>query len=564
MSQHPEQECSASTGHSSAKTAIHMLVGLTFLIIGTALVFHVQLFSGLRLMQPDSSDPRLVNYVLERNHQWFLGQRSDEGFWSPPFLYPWKDIGTHTESLLGVQPFFSAWRLAGVRTETSYQLCSIGLLVGCYIATWIFLRRGCDFGPIPATVGAFVFAFSNPRSAQIGHVQMFAHYATPLAFMGLVLEFREGRFDHTRWQWIWLFSISVVVQFYASVYLVWFLLLFLVLTLAVALLLPPTRAALLSSLRCKSKIWAAALAFAGLASLPLFVPYLRASRKLPGSSFAEVFALLPQPESFLYAGYGNWIGNFVGLNQWKPIATLQFPWEHALSPGCVTTVAALAGLWIQRRSRLTQLSVITAAIMLLVMVRWPGGFTLWRWVFEVLPGAEAIRAVSRVGLLLLLIVSYGVASTIAVVMRKWGTVAAAGLVLLIFTEQGQTQRWYDKHESMHRARTIARALPEHCEVFFYTGLIDGDHSIVNNQLDAMWAGLVAGVPTVNGYTGHQPPGWWEAVGDAMNLTAEPEALSRLASTISQAGATADSLCVVRIHFEKSHAAYSEVLSIPLE
>lgn len=564
MIRRPEQEDSVPERTSLKRKAIPALVGLTFLIAGTSLVFHVQLFSGLRHMQPDSTDPRLVNYVLERNHQWFRGLRADERFWSPPFFYPWKNVGTYTDSMLGMQPFFSAWRIAGFSTETSYQLCSMSLLVGCFIAAWVFLRRGCDFGPVPAAIGAFVFAFANPRSAQIGHIQMFAHYATPLAVMGLVLEFREGRFESRRWKWIWLFSLGAVVQFYCSVYLAWFLLQFLVFAFSVALLLPPARSALVASLRCKPMTWVAALAFTGLASLPLLIPYLQASRALPGNSFSEVFPLLPQPVSFLYTGYGNWIGNIIGLNEWRPIATLQSPWEHALSPGYITSAVALAGLWIRRRNPFTQLSMIAAAFLLLLMMRWPGDFTLWKWVFEVLPGADAFRAISRVGLLLLLIASYGVASTIDVVTKKWGAMAAAALALIVVIEQGQTQMRYEKHEQTRRSMTIAQALPKNCEAFFYTGLTDGRHFIAKNQLDAMWAGLMSGVPTVNGYTGYSPVGWWKAVGDTLTLTPEPDALTHLATELSRAGATAESLCLVRIRFEQSYAVNSEVLSIPIK
>ena len=544
-------------------TAIPVLVALAFMLLGTFLVFHVQLLSGFRYMQPDSTDPRLVNYVLERNHEWLLGLRPDEGFWSPPFCYPWKNIGTHTDSMLGMQPFFSLWKIAGVSTETSYQLCSMGLLVGCFLAAWILLRRGCEFGALPAAVGAFVFAFASPRSAQIGHVQLFAHYATPLAVLGLVLEFREGRFNPRRWQWVWLFSVAAVVQLYGSVYLAWFLLLFLMFAFAVALLLPPARSALVDSLRCKPKSWVTALAFAGLASLPLIIPYVQESRRILGSSFSEVFPLLPQPESFLYTGYGNWIGHFLGLDQWRPIATLPYLWEHAMSPGYVTTLVALAGLWIRRRKPLTLLFVGAAAIALLLMMRWPGGFTLWKWVYEIIPGANAFRAMTRVGLPLLLIASYGVASTIALMTKKWGTVPAIALALFVAFEQGQTQMRYEKREPAIRSMTIARTVPKGCEVFFYTGLINGRQSIVHNQVDAMWAGLIADVPTVNGYTGYQPSGWWEAVGGATALTPEHDALMDLANGLSRAGATAKSLCIVRIRFEGSHAVSSEVLSIPI-
>ena len=547
-----------------SKTSLYsVVIAVAFLVIGTVLVFHVQLFSGLRFMQPDDTDPRLVNYILERNHQWFLGQRPDEDFWSPPFCYPWQDLGTHTESMLGLQPFFSPWRVAGLTTETAYQLCSMGLLMACFLSAFLLFSRGCRFGALPAAAGAFIFAFAGPRAAQIGHIQLFAHYATPLAVLGLVQEYRLGRFDSRRWQWIFLFCASTVIQFYGSIYLTWFFVVFLGFALIVALLWNETRSVLSHSLRTKGQIWIGGIVLSVLASLPLLIPYLAASKRLPGSTFADVFPLLPQPESFLYQGYGSWVGRFLGVHSWPPIATLQYMWEHAMSPGYVTTLMAIIGLWVRRREPLARICLCVASVVLLLVMRWPGGFTLWRWVFEVLPGANAIRAMTRISVPILLIVGYGVAASLSLITRKWGTLPAALLAGLMAFEQGQTQLKFDRLVPAARSQAIAGIIPDGCQTFFYTGTIDGDQSIMRNQIDAMWAGLYTSVPTVNGYTGYLPPGWWETVAGAMGESPSTDALAILTQGVADRGGAASSLSWVRVSFQGTTVADSEVRTIPV-
>jgi hypothetical protein len=225
----------------------------------------------------------LNNYILERNHQWFAGER-DEGFWDPPFFHPWKGVGAHTESLIGAQPFYSLWRVIGLPPGVSYQLCAMGLLGACYLAMWFLLRKGFSLGPLSAAAGAFLFAFSSPRSHQIAHIQLFAHFAMPLAVLGLVREFRDGRNEPRRWRWVALFAGAMAIQLYSCVYLTWFSCLMLVCAAAMALIWPRARSTLLASLCCKPLTWFAACLGAMVIGMPLLLRYLSAADRTSGTS----------------------------------------------------------------------------------------------------------------------------------------------------------------------------------------------------------------------------------------------------------------------------------------
>ncbi|HEX7507046.1 MAG TPA: hypothetical protein VF550_09760, partial [Polyangia bacterium] len=58
-------------------------------------------------------------------------------------------------------------------------------------------------------------------------------------------------------------------------------------------------------------------------------------------------------------------------------------------------------------------------------------------------------------------------------------------------------------------KAVERELGPQCKYFFYAPILKSDSfpGVWKYQIDAMWAQLEGGVPTVNGYSGNVPPGW---------------------------------------------------------
>ena len=92
---------------------------------------------------------------------------------------------------------------------------------------------------------------------------------------------------------------------------------------------------------------------------------------------------------------------------------------------------------------------------------------------------------------------------------------------------------------------LAAVIPDQCEVFFYSPISPGTADLANNQIDAMWAGLRVNIPTVNGYSGYPPRGWWRTVHQAVGRNPRPGAEKNLTRGLAEAGATADSVCWIR-------------------
>jgi hypothetical protein len=127
-------------------------------------------------------------------------------------------------------------------------------------------------------------------------------------------------------------------------------------------------------------------------------------------------------------------------------------------------------------------------------------------VYAVVPGARGIRAVPRVGLVVLVAWAAGLALAVDGLARSRARVAAAALAVLCLLEQGVAYVHFVPALDRERVDRIAREVPAGCPAFVYTPPPDG-WPPWHAQIDALWVADVARVPTLNGYSGNSPPGW---------------------------------------------------------
>jgi hypothetical protein len=91
--------------------------------------------------------------------------------------------------------------------------------------------------------------------------------------------------------------------------------------------------------------------------------------------------------------------------------------------------------------------------------------------------------------------------------RRWQLALAYLLALAPLAENwSHCPAEVSRDEIVARAQFVADRVPDDCTVFFWRGQNATDPTYVI-QLDAMWAALELGKPTVNGYSGHDPPAW---------------------------------------------------------
>jgi hypothetical protein len=219
-------------------------------------------------------------------------------------------------------------------------------------------------------------------------------------------------------------------------------------------------------------------------------------------------------------------------------------WEQRIGLGLVTTFVLVWSVWKEPRGSALRWLAGTLLALVLVSLLYRWRVSPWALVFRVVPGANSIRAVSRLGLLALIPAAAALARFTDrgwASRWRWAVPAVAAVCLL---EQARSQPSYDKKMARDWSEAVARRVNPRCRAFFYSPP-PSPRLAVETQLDAMWASLETGVPTVNGYSSNLPPGWHlldHAVGGAADADRLGKALGEWARAHSMDPGT---LCWIR-------------------
>jgi hypothetical protein len=515
---------------------------------GVVMAHHPMILSGLRRVQTDLGDTRLNNYILEHGYRWSVGSPGHAEFWSPPFFFPARNVAAYSDILLGVAPIYGVIRALGCPPDTSFQVWMIAVSALNYLAAYHLLRRRFGLGVPASCAGAFLFAFGAPRVNQAGHQQLLPQFLSLVTIDALLGLFPgEGAAPRRRVLSWAVAALGVVAQLYAGFYLGWFLLLALGIAAIAAVMMRSTRGAFLSVLRRDAPILLVVATAGVLLLRPLIVHYLAAQREVGERPFAQVIPYMPGWGALFHLGPENWL---YGWLSWLGVSPSVGEAEKRLGIGLVTTSACAAGLYWSLGRPAVRLVVAVGLALLACIMPMPQGLGLglgvasalvavawrgprrrmfasalvvvlmgalvywigpWGWsvLYRYVPGASAMRAVSRAGLMLLIPWSIGLGLFVESMLARRRPFGALVVALLCLLEQGVTTRSYDKGEARATVAAIARRVDRRDAAFFYSPheAPPPGYPHYNYQVDAMWAGLESGVPTVNGYSGHNPPDW---------------------------------------------------------
>jgi hypothetical protein len=165
------------------------------------------------------------------------------------------------------------------------------------------------------------------------------------------------------------------------------------------------------------------------------------------------------------------------------------------------------------RRRLVGAMLLVAAVAIVLPVEW-GPFSLWRGVYEVVPGAGALRVAGRLWIVTHVLVVVAIAVALASREResdassaRWRHWVTALVVCLLAAEQIDLV----DRASLDRGGDLALLAsasdpPEWCEVMSVRGG-DISWSFIGPSVDAMRISSALGIPTVHGYSGIFPPGY---------------------------------------------------------
>jgi hypothetical protein len=395
-----------------------------------------------------------------------------------------------------------------------------------------------------------LFAFNSHRISQLGHPQLISQFYTLLFLWGVIRWVRDGERAH--WKWIALAVLGFLLQLYSAFYLGWFIFLGSFVAGIFIWRDPERKTACMIAIRTHRR----ELAWIGAATVLLLIPFVRvhgaAAREMGLRHWGDVCAMLPRPHSWFYLGEGSWLYSWQDALRWfrsvpheeSRLWTTGLPMrhEHRIGIGLLTSVLSLVGVYRLRQHRWFGLMFPLILTIALATTAWfHYRVTFWHLPFYLLPGANGVRALARVIMLLIIPLSLG----LGLFLDRLRPAVAWALVLLCLMEQGRTTPSYAKNYARQRVREVIESIPAGCRFFLYAptdrGQEGADHAA---QMDAMWASLETGVPTLNGLSGGEPRTWhlqWIMV-------RTPEDSIRLRDAahawLKQQGMSAEGLCVV--------------------
>ncbi len=472
-------------------------------ICGVVMVFYPTLSSGFQSMQVDAGDTLLNHYFLEHLFQWVTNREYIGELWSPPFMYPYQEALAFSDNLFAAGPFYWVFR-AFSSPDVAYQLWMIAMFVldfGCFC--WLGRKLGAD--PLLTAAAAFVFAFGMPRAAQLGHQQLLPQFYTPLALAWFWELLRAPTLKALS-----LALLFTYLQLLAGIYLGWFLLFSLAFFLPILYLLSRDSFAKIAGLlRSAPQAWAILVGW-GAATVVSLLPYLRAQAVTGRRTASEIDTMLPRISSWFLPHPGSIYGSLL-----RPDADPPMVHEHWMFAGFGIWIMLALAAWALTRGplsddhrRLARASGLTALAIVLVSLRWPGGFTAWAPIFEYVPGAGAIRGVSRIwlivypyALLVGLIGSQALIKSRAAPPARWSLVAACLLVFCMGEQVLSKVTYFDKRPFLADVDDIQSLFRSDCDFVYVT------HPSMSRggvALKAMWAGIHTNVPVANGYSGNYP------------------------------------------------------------
>ena len=500
--------------------------------------FHIPQFaSQFDIFPGDRGDARLVAYIMEH---WYHVFHNVSSWRSPPMFYPVQGTIGYADLMLGYGVVYSGLRTLGLGIFESAEFTIILFNFLNYLVCFILLNKVLRLNLLASIAGATFFAYNNAKLVQLGHLQLQPILFLPLALIGVVLlvQKRDRLSQQQAFGLIALTVLSLALQLLTGFYSGWFFIFWAGVFLLLTLLFARSRKIVLDVLR---RFWPALLAGIAVftaALIPFVVAYLPIVRSIGGRPYVEIESLIPVPLSFFVMGQRNylWGGISEAIQARHPMSP-----ELQIGIGLVPSLVWLAlvvfavgvlirmlrGSQVASRNLFLAQSIIASCLIVLIGMRYGNHFSPWQFVYSFVPGAQAIRGVSRYALVLALPMAIAFAHVIHFAIERISRVADKrrravlfGCLLVLIglglVEQFGRKEGFDgfsiSAENLYLNR-VAQGLPNDCSSFYVAVKPAALHNQFEYQIDAIFVSMMKGMPTLNGYSGQLPPGWnlWEVM-----------------------------------------------------
>ncbi|GEM_PF-1353623 len=520
----------------SRRSVAEFLLPLCTALVGGLYYFRSVWATGFDRLIGDVGDGLLIAALTEHWHRVFLGL---ESWRDPNWFYPVTGTLGYSDAFFGYGVVHTAIRFLGLDPLSAMQVALILFYLAGFAGAYFLLRRFAGLPALWASLGALLYSSGHwlYLAGAHSHLQLLSAWFLPW----MLILFERWRcsiqwHEPARWAWGPALVVAFGVLYYTAFYIAWFLTLFLAVACAFWIIrltrsVKNPIAAGVQWVKRELPHLATLLAVAIVVLTPFIVTYLPALHESRGHPYSVTHGKLPQIRDFINVGPDNLVWGF--LNRVVPFQRPE--WYHELYYGyplglLILFLSGYAVSWVRRRDRSESgRPVHIAGLFEPQSVLWLGGsvllcwllmvkifdFSLWRVIYELLPGGTAMRVVPRMQIILALPV-IAVAlhalrhALLSVSNRNRGLaqVLAIGAAGWLMVEQinGQENARIRVSEFNNLVRSVDSP-PGDLDAFYVASEGMHNDSSWYVQVAAMHIAQHWDLKTLNGYSGLLPSGW---------------------------------------------------------
>jgi hypothetical protein len=465
---------------------------------------------------------------LSKLEHWFGVYRGWYYWRNPIYFYPEKGVLGYGDAYFLYGAFYSALRFFDVNPLISMEFTTATVRGVGFLAAWALLRRYFGSYVLTATFGAVLMTVSNGIYLGTMHTQLATVAFMPVSFF-LAARTWELLIKERRWAAAGTatgLGFLLVAWLMTAFYTFWFAGLFSLVAIGAFAVLG--RAQLVAVLRetlgkRRWRVLVPGMAIFGLGLLPFALTHLPTARATGMHAIDVIYFYTPQLLDFVNVGPGNLVWS--GMSTWLhdimlgPTKTEEL-WQGftpiELTALGIAAVAAFARSETRSRSSLIYQSLLVAIFFSMALEVQIGGFSLWAWIYKLVPGARAVRVVVRFQLVLLTIGALVIAialERLALNQQIWHRKL---ITILIGTAILAEQVNVFPIARLTRSDVLVFAAPPPpatCRVFYTVnplvtpGASESERKYYIHSVQAMVLATLTRMPTVLGMDAFVPPGW---------------------------------------------------------
>lgn len=484
-----------------------------FWLLGVALFFRGVALSFFSRVIGDDGDGQLI---ISLHEHWYRVLRGLEGWNETLFFFPFRHALGYSDTFLATGMAYSALRHFGADPFLALQGVYVALATLGYATLYLWLHRYRGLGRLAAAIGALLFVVASPVfiAARNSHLQLLSVWLLPLGL--ILIEHSIAAVQARRAPWAYFLGLAFWFGLLAySTFYVAFFFALLGLIGAVAAVLTQFR----KTRECITFVlheWRQLLPAVGAAVfwISLFLTtYLPARRETGGRSFEELLARIPELPDLLNHSETNLLWGALTRRFWPYADPHNTELMLGLTPLLAGVALAMALVVLLRPSLRSRGALALGAFILIgglgLLIR-HGDFMTWKYIFEILPGAEAIRVPSRLSVLLVIPAILLAAHVLDYLLARPGYARRLGALLAILLVAEQIQLVHSANlNRAEKLRLARRAMepPAEAEAFLaFSEPWRGWNGDVP-QNTAVFLAEQWNLPTINGRSGFAPPAW---------------------------------------------------------